>query len=196
MNLDLYFPTPVWWEDIAINNDEILNFCYDTRKKDPNGRQMSNVGGWQSQDIAPGEHTELDKLVDAIYLRTDFCLSTYGFRPGSLKMEIGNMWININGENDVNMVHIHNGSFLSGCYYVKASKDSGQITFYKNFAEDFAITSVAPIDRFTQVSGSTAKYPARAGRLVMFPSWLPHGVTPNHDDERISIAFNIKMNLC
>jgi hypothetical protein len=30
----------------------------------------------------------------------------------------------------------------------------------------------------------------------MFPSWLPHGVTPNHDDERISIAFNIKMNLC
>jgi uncharacterized protein (TIGR02466 family) len=34
-------------------------------------------------------------------------------------------------------------------------------------------------------------YPARAGHLILFESWLRHGVAANPvDGERISISFN------
>ena len=197
MNLDVYFPTPVWWEDLTINNTEILDFCHKMQSENPVGRRISNIGGWQSDDIGPTDHPELKSLIDAIYEKTKFCLETYGFVPESVNMTIGNLWININKESDSNAVHTHTSAFLSGVYYVKASRNSAPIVFYKNFAEDAIITSIAPVATFTQLSGSTAKYPPRAGRLVMFPAWLPHSVLPNPaDEERISIAFNIKMKQC
>lgn len=197
MNLDLYFPTPIWWEDIHIDNNAVLNFCHSLRDENPKGRKVSNVGGWQSDDIAPGEKEELSELISTIYEKVGFCLDTYGFKPGSVSMEIGNLWVNINGKNDVNMAHTHTTCFLSGVYYVKASKESSNIVFYRNFVEDFVITSIAPVERHTQLSGSTAQYPPRTGRLIMFPSWVGHSVLPNPvDEERISIAFNIKMKSC
>jgi len=194
MNLDLYFPTPIWWEDLIIDNNEILDFCYKMKEADPAGRQISNVGGWQSNDIGPDEFPELKNLVSEIYSKTAFCLETYGFATSQVNMSIGNLWININKQNDVNMVHTHTSAFFSGVYYVKASRNSAPIVFYRNPTDDAIITSVAPVARYTQLSSSTAKYSPRNSRLVMFPAWLPHSVMPNPvDEERISIAFNIKM---
>jgi uncharacterized protein (TIGR02466 family) len=197
MNLDLYFPTPIWWQDLNINNNELLEFCFASQVKDPDGRKISNVGGWQSNDFSPEDDIRLKPLVDSIFQSAKFCLDTYGFREGSCKLTIGNLWININTGKDVNMVHTHPTSFLSAVYYVKASKQSAPIVFYKDFAEDFAITAVAPVERHTQLSASTAKYPPKAGRLVMFPAWLPHSVLPSNEEEnRISIAFNLRLQPC
>jgi hypothetical protein len=40
--------------------------------------------------------------------------------------------------------------------------------------------------------GATELLSPRAGVMLMFPSWLPHGVRPYHGDgDRISIAFNL-----
>ncbi|MGE3652413.1 MAG: putative 2OG-Fe(II) oxygenase, partial [Reyranellaceae bacterium] len=42
--------------------------------------------------------------------------------------------------------------------------------------------------------GACESIPPRAGRLVMFPSWLLHGVRPYRGTaERISIAFNLSV---
>lgn len=196
MNLDVYFPTPIWWDDISINNKEIEELCY-RLQSESDGRQVSNVGGWQSHDFAPDTHPELKLLVETIYNSSKFCLSTYGFKEGSCKLTIGNMWININKEQNVNMVHTHGSAFLSGTYYVKVNRQSAPIMFYKNFADDFAVTAVAPVERHTQLSASTATYPPRIGRLLMFPAWLPHSVMPGEtSDDRISIAFNLRMTQC
>ncbi|MGE5150505.1 MAG: putative 2OG-Fe(II) oxygenase [Rhodospirillaceae bacterium] len=41
-------------------------------------------------------------------------------------------------------------------------------------------------------AGSTERIRPKAGRLVMFPSWVFHQVRPYHGGaERISIAFNL-----
>ena len=69
MNLDFYFPTPVWWEDTTLNNTEILKLCNQLRTEDPIGRKISNNGGWQSKDFKPtqyNEFNEFDKVVTQI----------------------------------------------------------------------------------------------------------------------------------
>ena len=42
--------------------------------------------------------------------------------------------------------------------------------------------------------GATERIRPKAGRLVMFPSWMIHQVRPYHGTaERISIAFNLSL---
>jgi hypothetical protein len=43
-----------------------------------------------------------------------------------------------------------------------------------------------------QYTGESIKISPVEGNLMIWPSYLPHSVeTNNHDDERISISFNI-----
>ena len=67
MNFDLWFPTPIWWEDTTdIEIQPILDLCYQLRTNDPAGRRLSNEGGWQSQDFEPGTHYQLKQLEEKI----------------------------------------------------------------------------------------------------------------------------------
>ena len=38
MNLDMFFPTPVWWEQTELDNTDMLKLCYQLHKEDDNGR--------------------------------------------------------------------------------------------------------------------------------------------------------------
>jgi uncharacterized protein (TIGR02466 family) len=47
------------------------------------------------------------------------------------------------------------------------------------------------VSEFTAYTADAVAHGAEAGLLLIFPSWLPHGVEPNMSDEdRISISFN------
>ena len=49
-----WFSTPIWVEDNFLTENEfnaIYNFVYETRDSDKEGRIISNVGGWQSNEI-------------------------------------------------------------------------------------------------------------------------------------------------
>jgi uncharacterized protein (TIGR02466 family) len=194
MNFDLYFPTPIWWEQTEIITDDIVKLCYSIKANDPTGRKLSNEGGWQSQDFRPGVYPEMKQLEDKIQVQAEQCVRDYGYNESVCHLIIENFWFNINSQNNSNMVHIHDNSFLSGTFYVKATPDQGSITFYKNHALDYIVTSQAPIDRYTSVSASAITYEPMTGKLLMFPGMLPHGVGYNPTTEaRISLAFNIKL---
>lgn len=192
LNLDFYFPTPVWWTDLDLDNTKLMDQIYDMRDNDPKGREISNRGGWQSQEINPDDIAELR---DAIFpLVSQRCMSDYGYNPKDLALVFGNAWANINNEGDTNQIHLHHGSFLSGVYYVYAPEGSGKLFFYKNFDSQYIVESMAPIKNHTALSGGTVFYPATTGRLIIFPSNLPHAVDKNDEgcvSDRISIAFNL-----
>jgi len=195
MNMDFYFPTPVWWEDTNIDNTPIIELCNKLRNDDPNGRKISNNGGWQSSDFKPNEHTEFADFVIAVTNKSLQCLNDYGYVQNAYKLEMLNAWFNINQEGNSNQIHTHGGSFISGVYYAKANTDQSELIFYKNFTEDYIITSAGDIEQFTPISGATCRYPPKTGRLVLFPSYIPHGVMPSTSkDERISLAFNMRMS--
>jgi uncharacterized protein (TIGR02466 family) len=194
MNLDFYFPTPVWWEDTTIDNSSIIDLCNTLHSADPTGRKISNNGGWQSKDFKPYAYTEFLEFVTAVTNMSMQCLNDYGYVDGAYKLEMQNAWFNVNQEGDSNQIHTHGGSFISGVYYVKAETDQSELLFYKNFTEDYIITSAGDISRFTPISGATCRYPPKTGRLVLFPSYVPHGVLPSTSKEdRISLAFNMRM---
>lgn len=194
MNLDFYFPTPVWWEDTTLNNTEILKLCNQLRTEDPIGRKISNNGGWQSKDFKPTQYNEFNEFDKVVTQISQQCLEDYGYVSGAYKLEMLNMWFNINTEKDSNQIHTHGGSFISGVYYVQAETSQSELIFYKNFTEDYIITSAGDIEHYTPISGATCRYPPKTGRLVLFPSYVPHGVLPSTSKEdRISLAFNMRM---
>lgn len=189
MNLDYYFPTPIWWCDINIDNDYLLDYCYNKRESDPDGRKISNKGGWQSQELCGDD---IPELAQEAVNRASRCITDYGFNSDNTGLFFGNSWININQRGDVNQIHLHHGSFLSGVYYVKCTQDSGDIYFYRNFDQNFIATSMAEVVTPTAITSGVVHYPPKVGRLIIFPSNLLHSVESSEDDEdRISIAFNI-----
>ncbi len=194
MNYELYFPTPIWWEQTSIDATGMVDLCYRMRQENPDGRKLSNEGGWQSMDFRPGAHPETKELEEKILTQAHNSLRDYGFSEKFSIISIENFWFNINNRGNSNAVHIHDNSFLSGCFYVKAEPTQGSITFYKNHALDYIVSSQAIIDYYTPISASAITFEPNTGKLVMFPGYLPHGVGHNPTQEdRISIAFNVKL---
>lgn len=194
MNIEFYFPTPVWWEDTGFDNTEIEKLAYRLEKDDPSGRQLSNQGGWQSRDFRPGTYPELERLEQKLMEQAHNCIRDFGYNESVCFPLMENLWININRKGNTNSVHIHDNSFVSGAYYVKARPDQGKIIFYKSYNQDYIISSLAPIVGHTPASASAIAFAPETSKLIMFPGWLPHGVERNDTDEdRISISFNIKL---
>ena len=105
-------------------------------------------------------------------------------------ININNMWAIINTGGSANLRHQHGNSTISGAYYVRAPKNSGDIVFYDPWPAPVYTypKSVNPNLLNAQVNGISPK----EGALVLFPSYLDHSVNENlSNEERIVISFNI-----
>lgn len=195
MNIEFYFPTPLWWEQTqGLDVLAIEHFCKDLRSHQPEGRKLSNQGGWQSIDFLGGTFPILKDLENKILTQAHQCVRDYGYAEDRVFVSLGNMWVNINEEGNTNSVHIHDDSFISGVFYVKAQPGQGNINFYKCFSHDYIVASQAPIDHYTLLSASAMSFEPMTGKLILFPGYLPHGVERNNmAEERISISFNVKL---
>jgi uncharacterized protein (TIGR02466 family) len=185
MQLEMWFPQPIWFKDYETDFSEALAYIEELKKTNP-GRQLSNIGGWQSEDVDIKDIKELAEpfniiLSGAKYVAQD--LQQYGFS----KLRLSNAWINVNKGTDYNKEHVHPLSTFSGCLYLKASSAAGAIEFIRP-------DNMLLYPRTNSKTGMfypTVNYKPVAGKLLIFPSWLPHMALPSKDDEeRINIAFN------
>ena len=108
-------------------------------------------------------------------------------------MTILNYWININVKGAYNRTHNHPQADFSGVYFVQCPKNCGQILFDNPHTFE-AFNELSSYKKDFTVQGYQHKaisIEPKAGRLLMFPAYLMHGVAENKSDEdRISIAFN------
>lgn len=134
---------------------------------------------------------ELDELERHVIGSGEEFLRWFGVN--NYPLEIERSWINIFRPGMQEMQHAHEGSVLSCSYYVEAPENCG----------DFVIQDPIGARRahraFTNTNANTAQtmqqysYPPKAGRMVMFESWLPHAVLGNKSGKvRISIAMNLR----
>ena len=56
------FPIPIQITVLELNIDSLIEFCYEMKRKNEKGAEISNVGGWQSDNIINESHTEFVKL--------------------------------------------------------------------------------------------------------------------------------------
>ena len=182
------FSVPIYLEKLNLNNKKILNHCL-KQKKHLKTAFKSNIGGWQSPALN-GRHQPLEKLITEILTMGETFRKNLNFKN---PLKLANMWININGYGHNNIPHVHPNSILSGVYYVKTFKDSGNIVFYHPGSSlmEYDWQSFK-IEKYTPSNACTWKFESAQGYLFMFPSWLLHRVDNNlSKKERVSISFNL-----
>jgi uncharacterized protein (TIGR02466 family) len=103
--------------------------------------------------------------------------------------EIPQSWLTLTKPGQYAHRHSHGYSDISGVYYVKTSGSDGDF-----WAEN-------PLNQLFETSYFYSHIPEKIyikpqiGRLMLFPSWLKHGVNKNlTNNERISFSFNIFFN--
>ena len=190
---NLIFPIPIHQFDVngfSEIKDELIDYAYDYKKKDPKGVSLSNRGGWQSEGF------EIINEDDVLQLFLINCLSNFPPIKESVQLR-GYAWININKPGDYNIKHVHPTNNLSGVLWIKAPQNSGDIIFDSpNVFESF-LENKSYDDDFKKsicIDDSYHFYPTE-GRMIVFPSHLQHHVQENKSNEdRISVSFNIRLS--
>lgn len=163
------------------------------------GIQRSNFGGWHSDTEmvkwggAPARELALKTLETCARFTTDAALAQ-GAQP---RYEFGiEMWANISPAGASNQMHAHPGSLWSAVYYLDDGGDAAEGSlvlldprFPMNRAHAADLLFVGPGGAREE---SNVKIAPEPGLLLIFPSWLMHGVGPHAGPrDRISVAMNI-----
>jgi uncharacterized protein (TIGR02466 family) len=107
---------------------------------------------------------------------------------------VNSMWGNIANPNHRQNMHVHPNCLLSGLIYIKAPVNCGPTMFVsprrltKNFEPRYQVRNDINSDYFIM--------PAEKGRMLLWPSHIPHAVeqgTADESEERIVIAFNVSI---
>lgn len=175
---------------LEVDLDKINNFCLNLNKTNK-GRKISNLTGWQSEDIKDFP-PYLKKLKELIEFNANIYAKTMHIKK---QLTLHNMWTNINEYKDSNEPHIHPFSIISGTFYLNVSEDSGGIKFFNPLYElmDYVLNDNI-VDKWSKTNCSRWLIVPVKSLLLLFPSWLKHSVEPNNDKKlkRISISFNLK----
>ena len=186
MNAEPWFPSVIWNADVkGIDNQALKDYAINHAQIDK-GRVISNYGGYQSNDIRPGDCSELDKLIEYLEQELNEIAVSVGLNP----ITVYNIWININPPGSYNHEHHHMNSILSGVYYIDAHESQGNINFMRSDGAEYHLQEEI-INQVHHFNSSKTTYPAKTGALYVFPGWLKHSVDGNTTDkDRISISFN------
>jgi len=181
------FKVPLYKTALSLDNAAISKYSLSLSKKDK-GRVLTNIGGWQSDNLE--DVSELKELIGVIQNHLTLFAKEIGIKH---TIKVTNRWININGYKDTNLLHSHPNCLISGVYYVQTPKDCGNIVFHHPVRALLQHSwSEEEIDNYTEFTSPEWWMPSQAGLLYLFPSWLDHMVKPNLNkkEKRISISFN------
>jgi uncharacterized protein (TIGR02466 family) len=172
----------------AALNRELLKECRAVRERDAPGRRWSArnyPGGYTSYGSLDQLH-RLSSTFIALRERLDRHVAAYAralqwdLRGGRLEMT--DCWANLMGRGAAHSLHLHPQAVISGTYYVSTPRGSAGLKFEDPRLSRFM---AAPMRR------THLAFPARAGHVVLFESWLRHEVPAGGTArERVSLSFN------
>jgi uncharacterized protein (TIGR02466 family) len=196
-----WFPTQIYCTPLQATgltrfNTDLAHECRQLRDFDAAGRKWSAKnypGGYTSYasmntlQAFSSTFAGLEKKLTR-HLRAFAAALDMDLRGRSVRMT--DCWVNIMPEAAAHSMHLHPNSFISGTYYVATPPGCPGLKF-----EDPRLSSLmaAPPKLATARDANRLypTYPAEAGNVILFESWLRHEVTQNRvAAERISISFN------
>ena len=189
---NLIFPVPIHQFDVngfgEIQN-ELIDYVYKMREKDPIGHTISNRRGWQSSCFS------IDNEDDVLQSFLTNCLANFPYLKKSVKLFVS-AWININPPGAFNLKHNHPTSDLSGVLWLKCPENCGSIEFDspRSFATHQEIDSYTEDFKNQNNVFQSYYFNPTEGRILVFPSYLDHHVGFNESQEdRISVSFNTRL---
>ena len=184
----IIFPTNFYTADLfnEQQNQKYKNFLMELSKR-TEGERRSNRNGWQSDTFLWKENI-FKPLLDQILDSTQVIAKNLSNKELP-QMVVRAMWGNINPKGGFNFTHVHPSGWLSGVYYVQLPENNNEIVF-----QDPRSSRMMDFQRSSLIKDEYFSHYPKVGELLLFPSWLPHFVTPNTSEQnRISISFNVEL---
>ena len=186
------FPSPVHiFESDGFDEfkNNLIDYVYKLKEKDPEGYTISNRNGWQSRGF---DLSDMNDLLHGTILQG---LSSFSSVKNTTEMR-ASAWVNINSPGAYNRLHSHPNSHLSGVMWIKSPKDCGVISFdnpngHQSYTEINSYNEEFKDQFFVH---HAYWLPPIEGRMIIFPSHLQHEVEENKSNEdRISVSFNVTL---
>lgn len=181
------FPTRVWQTHLQALTPQLGRWVKEVlamraASPEPGGRTVRQ--GWNSKDMEVLERPEFAPLRQAVRAACASALSEMGQGERAFYLQ---SWINLHDRGGFNFLHLHEGSLLSGSFYLQVPPGSGEFVF-----RDPRPGVIHGFIKGPVPNGYVDIHLAPSdGLLVLFPCWIEHYVEPHDSDEpRITIAFN------
>jgi len=198
MPVELWFPVPIMIHDVdpgvrEATRTKVLRYLESERGRSdvaPAPAESVRTSYYRPERsvLQDADLAELKEVVLATGLNF---MQGMGVPP--VRLEFERAWINVFQPGAQEAQHSHDGSLLSCSYYVDAPENCGALVFPDPVAARRSHRA------FTHTGGKTfftmpeCGFQPQAGRLIMFESWVEHGVQCNKSDKpRISLAFNLR----
>lgn len=196
-----WFPTYIYCEPLQKRglgrlNDDLADECRRLREFDAAGRRWSakNYPGGYTSYASMNELHRFSSSFAALEQKLTAHVRRFAraldFDLRGRSFALTDLWVNIMPPTAAHSLHLHPLSFISGTYYVVTPKGCSGLKFEDPRLDRFMAAPPRRPDarRENQVH---VTYPAEAGNVILFESWLRHEVAANRvDEERISISFN------
>ena len=188
MSTQYFMPIPIYQVECIDNINEIQQEI-DSVIKDVNFKRSEEWG--QTHYLSDTtftenfiEHNKLITFKSELNKHLQKYCDDLKFKSESFSYYMESSWVTLLKKGNYGHIHDHGDSDISGVYYHKTNGDDGNIFFLSP-----APTSSKP----AQICSGRLTFSPRPGSLILFPSWLRHGVETNTTNNiRISVSFNYK----
>jgi uncharacterized protein (TIGR02466 family) len=201
MPIRAWFPTFIYCEPLqeaglARLNAELIDECHRLREFDAAGRKWSAKnypGGYTSYASMNELHRFSSTFADLEKKLTRHVRAfarTLDMDLRGRTIRLSDIWVNIMPPTAAHSLHLHPLSFISGTYYVATPKGCSGLKFEDPRLSKF-MAAPPKLPGAKHKNQIHVTYPAEAGNVILFESWLRHEVAANRvDAERISVSFN------
>lgn len=189
------FATPLLrkqWRDMEKLNEGLARIILEWRHHSQSA-DAGNVQGWQSTpDFLQLDYPEVRQLGEYIYQAfANLLEAQLGTSEVESKLDL-ECWASVRASGNYSRIQAHSGCHWSGFYHVTvgnsdpARSPNGAIQFLDP-------RGGIPTGRtYGMAQGVSELVQPEPGMMLMFPSWLRHGVLPVYGEgEWIAVAFNI-----
>jgi uncharacterized protein (TIGR02466 family) len=198
MPVELWFPVPVMIVDV----DAAVRDSIHAKVK----AYLASEKGKRDIEPAPAESVDTTYFKPSISIIADAGLAQLeqvifraaadfiaGLKIPPFPVEMERAWINVFRPGAQESQHAHDGSLLSCTYYVEAPENCGDFVIPDPIGARRSYRGFTSTEGTTLVNMPNVAYTPKAGRLIMFESWLQHGIQCNKSGRnRISLAFNLR----
>jgi hypothetical protein len=188
----------VEWEDADKHQEQLLTVCYNLEKS----QAASGVAPGAKQKLFESNFDFFKFNNDSVRALLEWCrvtlfeaaksANTGRWEPAArIGINLHESWCHITKNGGFHDIHTHPNSSWSGIYYIRAGESdlatkNGCNRFYSPWNPAYSDIGT----RWCSQVSSLDLVPAD-GRLLLFPSWLPHSALPYYGEiERVVVAFN------
>lgn len=198
--LRVLFPTLIyeaWMPDYASYRSRLVAFNRRLREQDEQGLKTSSEEYPQGYTSYFTRNTlftepEVARLVAYLTVTATRYAEQHHWDIAKFEPVMNTLWGNINPRFSFHRDHLHPYSHISGVFYVDIEPGCPAISFKDPRPARWMMPPAA--DGTRPENTFFAKVAPQSGKLLLFPSWLEHGVEQNQSDfERISMSFNFEM---